>query len=256
MAQTGIFEERDRWARAILVSIGLHLALAIAIVIGGYMRGAGGQNWGGDTSGEAVQANLISAVPLPAPQEPTQNIVATENKGLTQSIPKQEEQQPDAVPIPEKPPKRTIEKNPITPTRQKPLPTVQPPPNNVVPYGQGGPISGPYGAFTATNVKGGFSFQGGGDFGSRYAWYVQVVNRKVSNNWYTMEVGQNGNAHRVYILFDIQPDGSPTNVRIEQSSGVPALDQSAIRAIQRIDGFGATPSGGRVSVEFWFDYQR
>jgi protein TonB len=53
-------------------------------------------------------------------------------------------------------------------------------------------------------------------------------------------------------------DGTPTNVRIEQSSGVPSLDQLAMRAVQRSE-FPALPgeySGSKVSVEFWFDYQR
>jgi periplasmic protein TonB len=48
-------------------------------------------------------------------------------------------------------------------------------------------------------------------------------------------------------------------VRIEQSSGVPSLDISAVRALQRIDTFGALPpdySGSKVSVEFWFDYKK
>ncbi len=116
-------------------------------------------------------------------------------------------------------------------------------------------MSGPYGAFKSTNVKGGFSFQGG-DFGSRYGWYVQVVNNKVSNNWYTTEIGSAAGAHRAYIVFDIRPDGTPENVRVEQSSGVPSLDISAQRAVQRIDTFGPTPTGSKVSVEFWFDYQR
>ncbi|HYL92227.1 MAG TPA: TonB family protein, partial [Alphaproteobacteria bacterium] len=57
--------------------------------------------------------------------------------------------------------------------------------------------------------------------------------------------------------FDIRRDGSPANVRLEQSSGVPALDQSAMRAVQRIDTFGRLPdgyTGSQVTVEFWFDY--
>ena len=61
------------------------------------------------------------------------------------------------------------------------------------------------------------------------------------------------------MTFDIKRDGQPPNVRIEQSSGVPSLDQSAVRALQRIDTFGPLPSdyaGNKVSVEFWFDYKR
>jgi protein TonB len=61
------------------------------------------------------------------------------------------------------------------------------------------------------------------------------------------------------VTFDIKRDGHPTNVQIEQSSGVPSLDQSAVRALQRIDTFGPLPpdySESKVSVEFWFDYKR
>jgi protein TonB len=66
-------------------------------------------------------------------------------------------------------------------------------------------------------------------------------------------------ANRVYVTFDVARDGSPRNVQVEQSSGVPSLDQSAVRALQRIDTFGPLPSdysGNKVSVEFWFDYNR
>jgi periplasmic protein TonB len=35
---------------------------------------------------------------------------------------------------------------------------------------------------------------------------------------------------------------------------VPSLDQSAMRAIQRIDSFGKLPEGNSVTVDFWFDY--
>ena len=66
-------------------------------------------------------------------------------------------------------------------------------------------------------------------------------------------------ANRVYITFDIARNGSPSNIRIEHPSGIPSLDQSAVRALQRIDSFGPLPqgyNGSYVSVEFWFDYRR
>jgi protein TonB len=37
------------------------------------------------------------------------------------------------------------------------------------------------------------------------------------------------------------------------------LDISAVRALQRIDTFGALPadySGSKISVEYWFDYKK
>ena len=71
-----------------------------------------------------------------------------------------------------------------------------------------------------------------------------------------VEAGPNAAGHRVYIVFDIQPNGTPANVRIEQTGGVPALDLSAVRTIQRIDSFGDTPTHDKVSVEFWFEVSR
>lgn len=133
--------------------------------------------------------------------------------------------------------------------------------SNVVPFGEGGPVSGPYGGFNAGAAKGGFGFTGGGgDFGSRYGWYVQVVNQKVHQNWLAYEVDPRiKEANRFYLTFDITRDGRPVNVQVEQSSGIPVLDQSAVRALQRIDTFGPLPAdytGNKVSVEFWFDFKR
>jgi protein TonB len=260
-ANSNIFTERDGWKSPLTFSVVLHGLLCASILVYGYLvNRSSGSNWGGDfAGGEAMSANLVSNIPLPRPQVETQNIVANESKGITQSQPKVEEQPtPEAIPIPEKTVKKTQPK-PITSTVTKPKP-VEPPPTNEIPYGQGGPVSGPYGTFSAPNAKGGFGFNGGGDFGSRYAYYVRIVQQKVSENWLKYEIDPNiANAHRVYISFDIDRSGRPTNVQLEQSSGIPSLDISAVRALQRIDTFGPLPndySGSKVGVEFWFDYRR
>jgi len=259
-ANTDIYSERDGLSTPLGLSVALHGMLFASILIYGAVIARGqGDFWGGDTNGgEAMSANLVSNIPLPRPQVPTENIVANESKGLTQSQPKAEEQPtPEAIPIPDKPAK--IKPKPVTSKLPQPKP-VEPPPN-VVPFGQGGPVSGPYGSFSTPDAKGGFGFTGGGgDFGSRYAWYVRQVQQKVSQNWMKYEIDPNiTNARRVYITFDIDRSGRPANVQVEQSSGIPSLDISATRALQRIDTFGPLPNdygGNRVSVEFWFDYRR
>jgi len=258
-ANADIYTERDGWSTPLGLSVALHGMLFASILIYGAVLGRTGESWGGDIAGgEAISANLVSNIPLPRPQVETQNIVANESKGLTQSQPKAEEKpEPKAIEIPEeiKHPKHKQIISKITP----PKPIEQPP--NVVPYGENGPISGPYGSFSTPNAKGGFGFTGnGGDFGSRFAWYVRQVQQKVSENWLKYEVDPSvSNARRVYITFDIDRSGRPNNIQVEQSSGVPSLDISATRALQRIDTFGPLPNeyGGRyVSVEFWFDYRR
>lgn len=257
-ANAEIFFEHDRWGRNLTWSAGLHVAVAGLIIV--YALVASGRNtamWGAGGGGDAMGVTLVSSVPLPASAVQTQNVLANESKGLSQSLPKTEENAPEAIPIPDKnakvkPKARSSESRKTQPEEEA---------SNVVPFGEGGPVSGPYGTFNAGGAKGGFGFTGGGgDFGSRYAWYVRVVQQKVSENWLKYEVDPGiTDARRVYVTFDISRDGHPTSVQVEQSSGVPSLDQSAVRALQRIDTFGPLPSdysGSRVSVEFWFDYKR
>jgi protein TonB len=202
---------------------------------------------------------MVSSVPLPSTAAKTENVLANESKGVTKSQPKIEEKEPDAIEIPGKNSKTKPKKLP-TPTKDKPKPAPQEETNQVA-FGEGGPVSGPYGSFNAGGAKGGFGVTGsGGDFGTKYGWYVQIVQRKVSENWLKYEVDPRiTSAQRVYITFDVARDGHPYNVRVEQSSGVPSLDVSATRALQRIDTFGPLPpdyGGSKISVEYWFDYSK
>ena len=259
-ANAEIFFEHDRWSRALAWSVGLHVGITAALLIySGFFSGPSGQGWGAGGGGDAIGATLVSTVPLPANAAQTQNVLANQSKGLTKSQPKPEENEPDAIAIQAKNAKIKPKKTP-TVTKEKPQPEPEEETNQVA-FGEGGPVSGPYGMFSAGGAKGGFGFTGGGgDFGTRFAWYVQGVQRKVSENWLKYEVDPRiSTAQRVYLTFDIARDGHPMNVQVEQSSGVPSLDISASRAIQRIDTFGPLPpeySGGKVSVEFWFDYKR
>lgn len=241
-------------------SVGLHLAFAgLVILFGVILPGRRGDVWGAGGGGEAIGVSLVSNIPLPASSIQTQNVLANESKGLSKSQPQIKEVEPDAIPIPDKSTK--VKPKPVTSAskaKPKPEPEEQ---TNEVPFGQGGPVSGPYGTFSAAGAKGGFGIQGGGgDFGMQYAFYVQGIQRRVTENWLRYEIDPNiRQANRVYLTFDISRSGQPSNVRVEQSSGVPSLDQSAVRAIQRIDSFGPLPagySGNKVSVEFWFDYKR
>lgn len=262
-ANADIFEERESWRAPLTISVVLHATLFGSFILyAAFFAGHSGNSWGtnGSGGGDAMSARLVSTVPLPANPEAT-NVLATESKGLSQSQPKPVEKDKTAIPIPDRnvkvkpPPKRA----PVTPTREQPTQVAEA--SNVIPFGQGGPVSGPYGVFNAGAAKGGFGFTGGGgDFGSRFGWYVDAVRRKVSDNWMKYEVDPSvSTARRVYIYFEISRSGAPVSIRVEQSSGIPSLDQSALRALQRIDTFGPLPpdyAGNRVSVEFWFDYRR
>ena len=254
--RANLFYERESWKKPITLSLTFHGLLVVSILVVAYIYGHQTVNTWGTNNGQAVQATLVSASSLPIPHaEATNNIVANESKGVTQTIPQPKPvETQDGISIPghvtkPKPQKKVV--TPPTPPHPRPVPT---PEDTAVPYGEGGPVSGPYGAFTAPHTQGGVSFQNA-DFGSRFAYYVRQVNQTVSRNWYKPDVSA---PRRAYIQFDILRSGQPTNIRIEQSSGVPSLDQLAMRAVERSE-FPPLPgeySGSKVSVEFWFDYQR
>ena len=260
-ANAEIYFEHDRLGRALAWSAGLHVAtIAFLVIYSAILSGRSGDTWGAGGGGEAIGATLVSTVPLPANPTQTQNVLANESKGITESQPKIEEKQPDAIEIQGKNAKIKPKKKQETASKAKPLAAPEEESNQVA-FGEGGPVSGPYGTFSAAGAKGGFGVTGGGgDFGTRYAYYVHVIQQKVSENWMKYEVDNRiTTAQRVYITFDISRDGHPSNVQVEQSSGVPSLDISAVRALQRIDTFGPLPqeySGNKISVEYWFDYKK
>jgi protein TonB len=279
-----IYGHREAMAPSLTFSIAMHAALLACVVFLPAVLSHGGESWGnngsGSASGGAISAHLVSGIPLPPnPDAKPENVLANESKGLAQSLPtpaakvKEDEH---AIAIPDKdskikPPKQKTateatvpglaKQKPslATPTREQPRETAVV--ENRVPFGQGGPVAGPYTTFQSGSTAGGMKFgEGGtGSFGSRFGWYTDVVARKVHQAWEGEVNPSVESAKRVYILFDISKSGTPSNVRIEQSSGIPSLDQSAVRALQRIDTFGPLPqgySGSFVSVEFWFDYRR
>jgi protein TonB len=223
-------------------------------------------SWGGP--GGAITVGVVGSVPgipMPRPELATPNRVVDESKGLYKSEPppKIPEKQPDATPIPKfdrvKPPKYVTRPSKV-------LENKAPPPPNAVPYGGGGTPTVPYTSFamgTGTATQGGIGFSndsGGGNFGSRFSWYVEAVQRRVSSNWIQATVDPGIQyAPRVVVTFDVLKDGTVTNVQVTKSSGNASVDTSAVRAVRESNPLGRLPpeySGSKVGVEFWFDYKR
>jgi periplasmic protein TonB len=241
-------------------SFALHALMAAALVAWGFFSHSG-QNWGAsNATAGAIQATIVSSIPLP-PKQPTdqQNVLATERPSPAPEPPKPkavEAPKPDAVPIPIKTAK------PLTPpkvadrTTPAPLPHVQPaPPTNKATTGE---AAGLRIAMSSVQTRVGTSSVGVPDqaFGARFAYYVQQITQKVASQWYTGMLDANASGHRVYITFDIQRDGTPANVRIAQPSGDSTLDQTALSAVRHIDTFPPLPdgyTGSRINVTYYFD---
>jgi TonB family protein len=266
-----------------------HVALAAAGVVATLVHGRG-DVWGSGGGGGSASVRLVSSasVPLPAPEISTQNKVATEDKALNyrEAPPK-----PDPKPTPKtldpktidlpaqnaklSEPKKQPDKGKEEPPKQRqPLATTgkgEPiqearlrrpananPMGNEIPSGAGGPVQGPYGAIQSTMGSGGVSV--GGDFGSKFGWYVDAIRQRVSNNWLQASIDPNIRvAPRVWVTFQIMRDGRVVNPELRNSSGISSLDRSALRAVYDSSPMQPLPAGyggASVAVEFWFDLKR
>ena len=236
----------------------LHCLIATAVVASALLLHHRTSNWGENASNAgAIQATMVSSIPLPPTQRTLDTGVLTSEAPSPAPVTAKERTEPPPSPnevaIPEKikPPK--IADKP-TPTPPKHVQPVTPPPTKAVT----GETAGIRIAQSTLELKNGTSSVSIQDrsFGERYAYYVNIVNNKVSQNWYKSEADPIASMDKsTTILFDIDRDGVPSNIRVETRSGSPSLDLSAQRAVQRVDGFGPLPSGNSITVEFTFHFR-
>lgn len=258
-----VFDHRESLRGALTASIIFHVLLTLSAVVYTLWGARLGKGWGVNiNTGTAVHVNAVASLPgmpLPMPKITTPNTVAVENPGLYKP-----------EPVPKPPPSLMAQQIPkfkeaIKPPKQKVLanPRIQKehiePPPNAVPYGQGGRPNMSYSSTTTPSGETGFAI-GQQDFGERYGWYVQAVKNRVSSNWLLSTISPSLlSAPRVYIDFDINRDGSISNAQVKQSSGIPEVDRSALRAVLASNPVTPLPadySGNKVSVEVYFDLKR
>jgi periplasmic protein TonB len=252
----------DALKRYFYISLIIHMTFC---VLGGmysyfYARSA---DWGGP--GGSITVGIVGslpAIPLPRPEVVSENRVVDESKGLYKTEPAAPPKPPvDATPIPKfernKPPKYVTRPSKV-------LENSTPPPTNAIPYGGGGTPTVPTTSFAlgGGTTQAGLSFSGtnGGDFGSRFSWYVEAVQRRVSSNWLQSTVDPSvATAPRSIVTFTILRNGTVTNIQVTHSSNNYSVDGSGIRAVRDSSPLAPLPpeySGSNVNVEFWFDFHR
>lgn len=237
-------------------SLILHFAVAAAITALAYFHDRG-HSWGEDAStAGAIQATMVASLPLPPKQrELDTGVLTSDNPSPAPLIAPQKTEpppEPHEVTLPEKakPPKVAEKPTPAPPKHPQPTP---PQPNKAA-TGETAGIRIPQSTLELKNGTASAMVQDR-TFGSRFAYYVNIVNRTVAQNWYTQEADPRASVGKsVTVLFDIDRAGTPSNPRVETRSGSPSLDQSALRAVQRVEGFGPLPAGDHITVEYTFHY--
>jgi protein TonB len=237
----------------------LHGLIAAIIVGWAFFFHTRGTNWGEHAANVgAIQASMVSSIPLPPTQRTLDTGVLTSEAPSPAPVVTKERTEPPPSPkevaIPEKITKPIKTAETPTPAPPKHIQPITPPPTKAVT----GETAGIRIAQSTLELKNGTSTVSIQDrsFGERYAYYVNIVNSKVSQSWYKSEADPLASMDKsTTILFDIDHDGVPSNPRVETRSGSPSLDLSALRAVQRVDGFGPLPQGNRITVEFTFHFR-
>ena len=265
MPRSNTQTERDAFGPPMAGSFVLHLAIAGSLILYVWLAGRlHGNEWGNNAPPGAIQATLVSSAPsIPLPQDtpPTPNVLATQTPSPAPAPPAPKAPPvpiPDAIPIVAKQPK-------VKPKKEKPQPPspkfAQAVPNqqNRVRYGEAQATQIPHATpgnptpASPVNVN-------GGDFASKFPWYVSLITRKVSEAWYRQEIDPStpyGN--QVRVMFTISRDGTVHDIHVSQNSPSPTLNSSSLRAVQRVDSFGPLPNqytGSNVTVEYTFTYDQ
>ena len=248
-------------------SILLHALLFGGIVAYALFNGFAHHNWGNPGPGSAMQVKLDSAVlPLPSDQPKNDNVLPTDKPSPAPAPPAPKAKEvvdESAIPIASK--QKALEKpekkKPVDTPAKQPESKVQPQksqakqplpkPDNRIQYGEkaGSKLTrSTYAQTTASDEPVSVS---NGDFGSRFPWYVEGIKRKVSLSWNRYEADpRTPKGATAQIYFKVNRQGVPSNFHINTASGSPTLDQSCLRATQRVDTFGDLP---RESNDQWLD---
>ena len=253
----------------------LHAALILLLALSAYFHWQGNR-WAGPGGGnDSTKVTLVpgnSGVPMPKIPSLNESNVVDPSKSLWRNEVKPEPPQPkreEIVPpdLKNVPDFKTLEKpnkKPPPPPRQnKAFEPKIPNPENAVPGKNLGSPNITTGAGTnpgSSSTPGlAVKSEGGGDFASRYGWYIESVKRRIQGNWLQNTIDPAVRAARTahaVVEFTILKDGTVKDIRISQASGNLSMDNSGLRAIMSSNPMPALPpdySGSSVRVIFDFD---
>lgn len=247
----------DPFGGGIAGSFMLHAILGGLIVSWAWFSHAG-RSWGNsDVTAGAIQASMVSALPLPPRVQPnTDNVLATETPSpapVTPAPKTVEAPKVEAIPVPALTPKKATLAEKTTPA-----PPLHPQPTKAAPNkAQMGEAAASI-PMSSVQTRAGTSSVTMQDsaFGTHFAYYVQQITQKVASQWYPGMLDPQATGHRVYIAFQVERDGSVTHIQIAQRSGDDTLDRTALSAVQHIDTFPPLPeayTGTHINVTYYFD---
>lgn len=251
-----ILDERESLRNPLFGSILLHSAIA-ALAILYAATSPKIERWGDPKSlgGGAVGITPVERIPIQS-REGRINPVANDTESQIPSAPAKPQpkqavkEDPKAIALKS----RTPSKPAPASTPQKYSSVKESRPNQVY-SSTGQAATSPM--FSQAAGGGGVGSGSTSPFGNRFGYYEQLLRDKVARNWRSQDLDSSVR-NPVVVVFDILRSGNVQNVRVTQSSGNFAMDQSAQRAILMSNPFPPLPTQYEresATIEFWFRLQ-
>jgi protein TonB len=207
--------------------------------------------------GASAGVSAVSQIPIPR-RDGRVNRVANDTESLVAPPEKTEKKaavkpdDPDAIPL-KKREKKTNQEVIASTQKYREDPVVANQVTSTLGQAAVSPMIGVQGS-------GGVGTSASSPFGNRFGWYEKLIREKVSQRWRTNDVDSRlRTAPPAIVTFTIAKDGNISNIKIVQSSGSYALDQSAQRAIYESNPMPPLPAGFErnfANIEFWFELKR
>jgi periplasmic protein TonB len=254
--QHDILDERDPIRFPAVGSVLLHGGLVAVVFLYTYWVRQLQPDLGSEQlSGGAYSVSSVKTIPLPQQEAPA-NPVANDSTSPVPSAPEKvrvekkvlETPVKNAFEIPKekKPPKQDIK--PRVESKYAP-----PPPDNQVFSSVKQAVSNPM--YSAPAGGGGVGVSGNTVLGTRYGAYAELLRQRITQAW--QRNGLDGRSQRdpAIVGLTIMQNGTVRDVRLVQTSGNPAIDNSALRALYQANPLPPLPAGlgASFAVQFSFD---
>jgi periplasmic protein TonB len=260
-AHVQILDQPEPLGRPLVGSLALHVALfgALAGIVA--LERRSGPSWGDPNSlaGGSVGVNVVKQIPLPS-RSGIVNPLANDSESAVPTPPPAAKPQPraeapDAEAIALKSRKSQERERKQSASRE--MFRSRPETANQVYSSAGEALVSP---MIGQSGSGGIGVGSGSPFGDRFGYYVDLLRQRVGQKWRTGDVDARiQTAPTAIVTFTIRRDGSASGIRVVQSSGNPALDISAQRAIADASPFPPLPAGydrDDARIEFHFNLKR
>jgi TonB family protein len=258
-----ILDQRDSLRRPLAGSLMVHAGIFGALAIASVVEWGKHEPWGDPNSfgGGAVEVTAVRSLPFPARTGPRNPVASDTQSQIPEPLkpePKRAAREdPDAIGIKTKkaPPKkmtRDVAKSMQGRVDQREYA------DNQVFSRAGQAVTSPL--FSPSPGAGGVGVGTGAPFGTRFGAYSLLIRDRVARVWRTDDVAPHiKTLPPAIVVFEILRNGQVRFIRVVQSSGNYALDNSAQRAIAKAAPFQPLPAsfeGNAATIEFWFQLQR